>query len=224
MNTLTKREARLVVDTPNTDCPSGLRNRCVLQLLYTAGVTTGELVALRVDDLDLRQGTLTVGEGRSRRVLAVQPQALDLLRRWIHQHPGGPWLLPVISGDRAGMQMSGGNVRDAVSLAGERAGIDRDRVSPTILRDTFAVELASEGWTAEELQQVLGFVDRRAAEKYLRAPRPEIGGRLADRAQQRRLVTEPTELEARVEAIEQRLEIIERDRDPLTHEEATVTS
>ena len=206
MRVIGRRDAMRLIGAPDTSCPSGLRNRLALELMYHAGLTASEIVGARRDDLDVVEGTITTGGGQfARRTLALQPGTIDLARRWLHEHPdntrrtgedaratdrqtggrgGRGWLLPTISQPEPGGQMHTSYLREMVSREAESVGIPADDVSPQILRDSLGVELSHEGFSPEDIQALLGFADRRAADKYARAAPPDLGGRLAGRAAQ----------------------------------------
>ena len=61
--TLTRDEARRLLAAPNLRCPTGLRNRCMLELMYRAGLRVGEVVKLRPRDVYVDRGTVRVLDG-----------------------------------------------------------------------------------------------------------------------------------------------------------------
>lgn len=186
MRSMTRQDARRLIDEPNPECPTGLRNRVILRFMYETGLRVSEVPALRCGDVDLQRGTVTAGEGAARRVVPLLAGQLDDLRRWRHQHPGGEWLVPTLKGG----QISEDYLRRMVSREAEAAGLDPAEVSPRVLRDTCGVELAAH-FTVEEMRQLLGLADRRSAAKYRPFAQPGIAERMKLREQQPRLPEKP---------------------------------
>src|SRR5262245_28848997 len=73
-----------LLETPPADTPLGLRDRALLEPLYSAGLRVGELTGLDVDDVDLDSGTAKVrGKGKRERIALLGPQALAALKAWL---------------------------------------------------------------------------------------------------------------------------------------------
>lgn len=186
MKSINRREARRLIEQPDPKYPTGLRNRIILRLMYEAGLRVSEIPALRRDDLDLIQGTITAGEGRTRRSMPLLAAALEDLRKWMRQHPGGEWLTPTL---KAGA-ISAAYLRDMVKREGQAVGLPG--ITPRVLRDTCGLELAGE-FSTEEITQLMGFADRRAAEKFRReAPLLGVAERMRARELQAPLPEKPS--------------------------------
>jgi integrase/recombinase XerD len=96
---LTPREVELVVACPDVTTLLGLRDRTMLEVLYSTGLRRLELVALRPDDVDRERGTVFVrqGKGKKDRVVPVGDRALAWVERY--EHEARPRLLV---GDQSG--------------------------------------------------------------------------------------------------------------------------
>jgi len=185
MKSINKHEARRLIEQPNPKYPTGLRNRIILRFMYEAGLRPSEIPALRRDDLDLIQGTITAGEGKTRRAVPLLAGALEDLRKWMRQHPGGEWLTPTLQGKQIGTDY----LRTMVKREGQAVGLPG--ITPRVLRDTCGLELAGQ-FSTEEIAQLLGFRDRRAAEKFRReAPLLGIAERMRGRELQAPLPERP---------------------------------
>lgn len=81
---LTKDEAELVLQQPNVGMVMGLRDRAILEMLYSTGMRRAELLNLRLYDLDRKRGVVTIREGKGRRdrVVPVGERALT----WIDMY------------------------------------------------------------------------------------------------------------------------------------------
>src|SRR5204863_147993 len=72
--------ARLL-ESPNADGPLGLRDRAILEALYSAGLRVSELVGLNAEDIDLDAGMATIrGKGKKERLAFFGPKALAALK------------------------------------------------------------------------------------------------------------------------------------------------
>jgi len=139
---------------PDTNEPKGLRDRCILELLYGTGIRLSELVRLRRDSLDLSQGILSVmGKGAKERLVPVQGEAQRWLKRWLGDLGPGLDTDPLFPG-RSGA-LSPRTVQRSVSkYLGMVASLER--VSPHVLRHSFATHLLDRGADLRSIQELLG--------------------------------------------------------------------
>lgn len=156
---LSRDEVRLLLDAPNVTCPTGLRNRCMLELMYRGGLRVGEVCALRQRDVNAEQGTVRVVAGKTGdRTAYFDPESLRvLLEQWKATRRALP------KSDRlfvtlAGAPVSVRYVQQMVQRMRRRAKLTV-RCTPHTLRHTFATELLDEGFTIREVQQALGHAD-----------------------------------------------------------------
>lgn len=159
--TITRDEARRLLDAPSLDYPTGLRNRCMLELMYRSGLRVGEVCALAPRDVDVAGGTIHVFDGKGGDGTAyfdvdtVRP----LLERWIATRRGlrpgaGAPLFCTLNGDTVGTRY----IQRMVKRMAARAGIT-SLVTPHVLRHTFATELLDEGFNIREVQTAVRHAD-----------------------------------------------------------------
>ena len=125
-----------------------LRNYMLVQLLAQTGLRLSELIELRWDDLQVKQrkGTLRVrdGKGRKARNIPLNATARSVLEDWENalreRHEKPP---PQVVVSHRGEPMSPRSVQLLVADLARRASIDRQRVSPHVLRHTFALSYLS---------------------------------------------------------------------------------
>ena len=154
-----EREVEALLAAPDIAAPEGLRDRAMLELLYATGLRVGELVGLRVDEVNLRQGALRVcGKGGKQRLVPIGDEAQHWLSHWLAE--GRPALLGRrTSADlfvtRRGARMT----RQAFWLRLRRhalaAGIARP-LTPHGLRHAFATHLLNHGADLRAVQMLLG--------------------------------------------------------------------
>ena len=146
------------------DGPVPLRDRALLELLYSTGARISEAVGLDVDDVDRTPGRCAVrlfGKGRKERVVPVGRYAVEALDAYlVRARPalatagrGGPALFLNARGARLSRQSAWAVLRTAA----ERAGLpSADHVSPHTLRHSFATHLLSGGADVRVVQELLG--------------------------------------------------------------------
>lgn len=144
---------------PEGNAPLDLRDRAILETLYSAGLRVGELAGLNLDDLDLADGLATVrGKGKRERLALLGEQARNALALWLATRPT---LSPRGSGANAvflnknGTRLTTRSVGRLLSKHLARAGLD-PRSSPHTLRHSFATHLLDHGADIRGVQELLG--------------------------------------------------------------------
>jgi integrase/recombinase XerD len=157
---LSEREVEGLIRAPDVTAPRGLRDRAMLELLYATGLRVSELVSLRADQINLRQGVLRVtGKGGKDRLVPLGEEAQDWLERYVAQ--ARPLLMRgriadaiFVTARAAGMTRQMFWVM--VKKHGQSAGIASQRISPHVLRHSFATHLLNHGADLRALQLLLG--------------------------------------------------------------------
>jgi integrase/recombinase XerC len=156
---LNVQETMALLAAPATDTPQGLRDRAILELFYGAGLRIGELVSLDIGHLDLgRNEVLVLGKGDKERVALMGDPARAALSRYLTQ--GRPQLGRTQTRDalflnRFGRRLSTVSVTKMLHKYGEQAGIEQ-RVTPHMLRHSFATHLLDGGADLRAVQELLG--------------------------------------------------------------------
>ena len=125
-------------------------------LLFATGIRVGELVAARLDDLDLARGSMrVVGKGdRERQVFLPRGRAGELVARYVQDRRSRLTRDAALVGLNDG-QASAAAIRGAVRSLASRAGIER-AVTPHVLRHTAATCLLEAGVDVRFVQRLLG--------------------------------------------------------------------
>ena len=155
---LPRAEVHALLRACSRRAPSGLRNRALLAVLYRAGLRIGEALALEPRDLDPENGTLHVrrGKGARPRTVAMDPEAWAALERWLDRRGQlGVNGRHAVFCTLQGRPVEASYVRHMMKRLAQRAGLGR-RVSPHMLRHTFASELAREGTPIHVIRRLLG--------------------------------------------------------------------
>jgi len=149
---------------PDTTQARGLRDRCILELLYGTGMRLSELLGLRRDDVDLAQGLLSVrGKGNRERLSPVQGEALKWLKRWLESLGPGRGADPLFPG-RKGTLSERTVQRRVAHWLGQVAALER--CSPHVLRHSFATHLMDRGADMRAIQELLGHASLTSTQVY----------------------------------------------------------
>ncbi len=145
---------------PPADEPLGLRDRAILETLYSAGLRVSELAGLNDSDLDFDAGIVRVrGKGRRERLAPIGSYATRALRRWLRvrrlspREPSGPEA-PVFL-NKFGRRLTTRSIGRMLEKYLRLSGLDR-RTTPHSLRHSFATHLLDRGADIRSVQELLG--------------------------------------------------------------------
>jgi integrase/recombinase XerD len=156
-------EVERVLSQPDAKTPLGLRDRAMLEVLYSTGLRVSELIGLRITDLDARVGCVRcIGKGDKERIVPVGKKALSIVEKYLRdarpnllgRAPGSPALFV----SRRGAPLSRVGVWKILSAYGRRAGM-RIALTPHMLRHSFATHLLERGADLRSVQLMLGHAD-----------------------------------------------------------------
>jgi integrase/recombinase XerD len=170
---LSREVVTALVETPDISRPRGIRDRALLELLYASGLRASECLGLSLDDLNLAAGyVICTGKGRKQRLVPVGGEALAWLRAYLRDvrprqarvHDSGRLFL-----NPRGGPLSRQSLWAIVGRAAATAGIRR-RVSPHMLRHSFASHLLEGGADLRAVQVMLGHADISTTQIYTHLP------------------------------------------------------
>lgn len=147
-----------LLKTPPDDTPLGLRDRAILETLYSAGLRVGEMTGLDVDDVDMDAGLITVrGKGKRERLAILGPDSLAALRGWlkVRQEITGGRAPAALFLNKNGSRLTSRSVGRLLEKYLALAGLD-PRSSPHTLRHSFATHLLDHGADIRSVQELLG--------------------------------------------------------------------
>jgi site-specific recombinase XerD len=140
-----------------------LKHKCILCLLYSAGLRRSELLNLRLADIDHGRSVIYVhgGKGRKDRVTLLSQVAYAMLLKYAELYEPKEFLFEGVHGEAYGER----SVNNIVKRAARQAGI-RKRVSPHTLRHSFATHLLEHGTDLRYIQELLGHESSITTERY----------------------------------------------------------
>jgi len=148
-----------LLEQPDDDRWTGLRDRALLETMYASGLRASEAISLSVNDIDFDLGCLRcMGKGSKERVVPIGRKAQEAIRRYLAaarakaaKPDTGPWLFV----SRRGRRISRQTVWKVITRWARRAQIEK-RVSPHTLRHSFATHLLERGADLRIVQELLG--------------------------------------------------------------------
>ncbi len=170
---LTESEIKKLLAAPDVTWPRGLRDRAILEVLYSTGLRRAEAVALTVFDVHLDEATISVtGKGRKQRLLPLGKHAVKYVRLYLQEArqsftprlcpaPDALWL------DRYRKALSAQGVAHVIGLYGRKAKLNKP-VDVHTMRRTCATHMLRGGAHPVAVAQMLGHSGLRSLSHYLR--------------------------------------------------------
>jgi integrase/recombinase XerC len=157
---LTSDEVGKLLDAPKGNTPAAVRDRAILETLYSAGLRVSELVGLNDGDLDFAAGIVRIrGKGKKERLAPVGSYAARALKRWLEirtlsarEKTGRE--APVFT-NKFGTRLTTRSVARMLEKHIKENGLDT-RTSPHTLRHSFATHLLDRGADIRSVQELLG--------------------------------------------------------------------
>ena len=145
-----------LVESPDTKDVQGLRDRAILETLYSSGIRVSELVGLNVEDVDFISGVLKVmGKGRKERLAPIGEKALTAVRNYLDKRRATKESKRAIFLNKSSQRLRDRSVRRILDKYIHRTSI-KEKVSPHTLRHTFATHLLDRGADLRSVQELLG--------------------------------------------------------------------
>lgn len=141
--------------------------RAIAMVAYGAGLRVSEACSLRIEEIDSQRMLIHVRHGKRKRdrYVGLPQRLLVVLRAYYKaERPRAPFLFP---GQRPGTCLSVSSVQKTLRRAAERAGLHK-RVSPHVLRHSFATALLEQGTDLRIIQVLLGHASVSTTQRYVR--------------------------------------------------------
>jgi len=153
---------------------NNIKHKCILSLIYSAGLRRSELLNLKLTDIHSDRGLIRIesAKGGKDRYSLLSSSLLKLLRVYYKQYRPQYWLF---EGPVPGQAYSAGSIGKILSDASSKAGI-RKRVTPHMLRHSFATHLLEQGTDLRYIQELLGHGSSKTTEIYTHVSKRYIEG------------------------------------------------
>ncbi len=162
---ITIEQVEKLLAAPDDRDVLGLRDRAMLETLYSTGIRVSELVGLELEDMDLSGEALKIrGKGKKERVVPLGSHAIGAVRRYMDLMRGDPRFANVwVEGrkirplfvNKHGGRLSSRSVRRKLDKYLKQVGLD-PTISPHTLRHSFATHLLDNGADLRSVQELLG--------------------------------------------------------------------
>lgn len=158
-NVLSKEEVKLILDAHGN-----IKHKAMLSLIYSCGLRRGELLNLKLNDIDSKRGLVIIrqGKGRKDRVAPLSDKILTLLRDYFIAYKPKEWLFEGQSGKG---QYDERSLASVLKQALEKSKITKP-VSLHWLRHSFATHLLENGTDLRYIQEILGHSSSKTTEIY----------------------------------------------------------
>jgi site-specific recombinase XerD len=135
-------------------CTQNLKHRVILALIYSAGLRIGDLINLRIQDMDIdrRQIIVKNGKGRKDRYIIMANSFVPLLHNYLNTYMPEEYFA---EGIERGKKYTSGSVRNFLGRSCRLAGISK-KVTPHTLRHSYATHLLEFGVDLRYIQELLG--------------------------------------------------------------------
>lgn len=164
----TEKEMATLLQIPDLQSKFGIRNRAILELMYSSGLRISEVAGCRTGDLDLKKGVIKVlGKGNKERVVPVGKVAIESLKsfekiryKFLSKYSDDSFFL-----SKSGKPLQADEIRAIldryIRLVARSKGY-----SPHTIRHSFATHLLSRGADLRAIQEMLGHSNLATTEKY----------------------------------------------------------
>lgn len=188
LDLITPQELHRLMEAPDKSTTHGLRDRAILELLFSTGLRISELCGLSIDDVDLSRDEFSVrGKGDKVRVVFLSESAKEAISAYLKSRKDMDDALFVQYGKNAkkakDLRLSPRAVQRMLKTYAAQAGITR-KVTPHVIRHSFATDLLSNGADIRSVQALLGHANigttqiyTHVTDKHLREVHKKFHGR-----------------------------------------------
>ncbi len=155
-DTLTVEEIDRLINSIDDSTTKGLRDRAILEVLYSCGLRVSELCDLRLGDLFFGEGYIRViGKGNKQRLVPVSGMARDRIQLYMEARDNSRRKEEILFLNNRGKKLTRVMIFTIIKQAAIRAGIDK-KISPHTFRHSFATHLLEGGANIRQVQELLG--------------------------------------------------------------------
>lgn len=176
-DTLSEQQVMDLLDAPDISTARGLRDRTMLEVLYSTGLRVSELVGLTMQQINLQAGVLRViGKGSKERILPLGEVAEDWMRDYLASgrvELVSQYSCDVVFSGRSGKPLTRQAFWYAIKKYATKAGIST-HLSPHTLRHAFATHLLNHGADLRVVQMLLGHSDLSTTQIYTHVARERL--------------------------------------------------
>ncbi len=164
---LDANEAVMLIEAPDEKDLTGLRDRAVMEMLYSTGMRVSELVGTNLSGIDFISGVVKVfGKGKKERLAPIGDKALGAVRKYLDKRSAAKLNDPkAVFLNKSGGRLTDRSVRRIIEKYIKRVST-REGVSPHTLRHSFATHLLNRGADLRSVQELLGHMNLSTTQIY----------------------------------------------------------
>ncbi len=171
---LTIEDVDNIIDSIPSSSTKGLRDRAIIELLYSCGLRVSELTSLRLTDLFFDDGYIrVVGKGSKQRIVPISNLARQRIEDYLHERDGCRSVEETLFLNNRGSALTRVMIFTLVKQYVRMAGVDA-HVSPHTFRHSFATHLLEGGASIREVQELLGHESITTTEIYTHVSRAHL--------------------------------------------------
>jgi len=167
--TLSEAQVEALLAAPDVDTPQGLRDRCMLEVIYAAGLRVSELIGLKLFAVSLAQGVVQVmGKGNKERRVPLDVDVAGVIQTYLlaeRPDTGSGRLFIVAKGPTRGLPLTSAGLRRIFRYHRDISGVAG--AHPHALRHTFGTALAEAGVDLAVMQALLGHAHIDTTARYI---------------------------------------------------------
>jgi len=161
-NFLSETDIIKLIESPEEDSIASLRDRAILETLYSTGIRVGELVGININDVDSIGGAMKIrGKGKKERLVPVGDKALRAIQVYLGRKKSTKPLFENLRGER----LTDRSVRDIIKKYIRKSALALN-VSPHTIRHSFATHLLNRGADLRSVQELLGHSNLQTTQIY----------------------------------------------------------
>ena len=161
-NYLSYNEIETMLEVPDTFKNNSLRDKLIIEILYSTGIRVSELVNIKVKDIDFYNNQILIlGTGNKERYVIFGNTLKDMLKEYISIKSDSEYLIT----NKYNKKMSTRSIEEIVKKIVKIDGI-KNKVTPHTIRHTFATHMLNEGADLRVVQELLGHENLKTTEVY----------------------------------------------------------
>lgn len=161
---LTVDEAEQLMESRAVDPMRELRDKAVIETLYSTGIRAGELVAMNTDDIDQNERLIRIrGKGRKERIVPIGRRALHAIHEYLSKRPAIN--TTAVFTNPSGKRLTARTVQRILDNHRKAIGLAK-KATPHTLRHSFATHMLESGADLRAIQELLGHASLATTQRY----------------------------------------------------------